>query len=118
MGFLTDSCVWIDAERGLWASANVAALTSKEPVYLSRITIAELRFGAEVAQEPGIRQRRLAALHRIRRNPLAVFDAITRDTFVSPAANQRDSNTAPGLKFMACEPGDPAFLPISDPKSA
>ena len=52
MGFLIDTCVWIDVERGLLAPTDVAALTSNEPVYLSPITIAELRFGAEVAQEP------------------------------------------------------------------
>ena len=86
MGFLIDTCVWIDVERGLLARADVATLTSNEPVYLSPITIAELRFGAEVAQEPRIRQRRLAALHRIRRKPLVVVDAVTGDIFGSLAA--------------------------------
>ena len=75
MGFLIDTCVWIDVERGLLAPADVATLTNNEPVYLSPITIAELRFGAEVAREPRMRQRRLAALHQIRRKPLVVVDA-------------------------------------------
>ena len=41
---------------------------------------------AAVAQEPGIRQRRLAALHRIQRKPLVVVDAVTGDIFGSLAA--------------------------------
>jgi predicted nucleic acid-binding protein len=89
MGFLVDTCVWIDVERGLLAPADVATLTNNEPVYLSPITIAELRFGAEVSPEPRIRQRRLASLHRIRRKPLLVVDAVTGDVFGSLAAQIR-----------------------------
>jgi predicted nucleic acid-binding protein len=86
VGFLIDTCVWIDVERGFLAPADVATLTNNEPVYLSPITIAELRFGAEVADEPRIRQRRLAALHRIRRKPLVAVDGVTGDIFGSLAA--------------------------------
>ena len=42
MGFLMDTCVWIDVERGLLAPADVAAFTGDDPVYLSPVTIAEL----------------------------------------------------------------------------
>jgi predicted nucleic acid-binding protein len=49
VGFLIDTCVWIDVERGALAPADVAAFTGDEPVYLSPVTIAELKFGAEVA---------------------------------------------------------------------
>src|SRR5271163_4793632 len=50
------------------------------------MTIAKLRFGAEVAQEPRIRRRRLAALHRLRRKPRVVVDAVSGDIFGSLAA--------------------------------
>jgi len=89
MGFLIDTCVWIDVERGFLAPGDVATLTNNEPVYLSPITLAELRFGAEVAPDPRMRQRRLAALHRIRRKPLVVIDAVTGDIFGSLAAQIR-----------------------------
>ena len=49
MGFLIDTCAWIDVEQGTLAPADVATLTREEPVFLSPVTIAELRFGAEVA---------------------------------------------------------------------
>ena len=70
MGFLMDTCVWIDVERGLLAPADVAAFTGDEPVYLSPITIAELKFGADAAADARIRQKRLSALARLRRKPL------------------------------------------------
>jgi predicted nucleic acid-binding protein len=86
MAFLVDTCVWIDVERGALAPADVAALTTSEPVFISPVTLAELRFGAEVTQDPGIRQRRLAALRRLARRPLLPIDGTTGDIFGSLAA--------------------------------
>ena len=86
MGFLIDTCAWIDVEQGALAPADVAALTRDEPVFLSPVTIAELRFGAEVAQDPGMRQKRLAALRRLQRKPLLPLDGATGDIFGSLAA--------------------------------
>jgi predicted nucleic acid-binding protein len=86
MAFLVDTCVWIDVERGALAPADVAALTASEPVFISPVTLAELRFGAEVAQNPGIRQRRLSALRRLARRPLLPIDGTTGDIFGSLAA--------------------------------
>ncbi len=86
MVFLVDTCVWIDVERGALAPADVAALTQDEPVFISPVTLAELRFGAEIAQNPGTRQRRLAALRRLARKPLLAIDGTTGDIFGSLAA--------------------------------
>ena len=86
MGFLVDTCVWIDVERGALAPADVAALTASEPVFISPVTLAELRFGAEIAQDPGIRQKRLTALRRLARRPLLPIDGVTGDIFGSLAA--------------------------------
>jgi len=86
MGFLVDTCVWIDVERGALAPADVAELTASEPVFISPVTLAELRFGAEIAQDPGTRQRRLTALRRLARRPLLPIDGITADIFGSLAA--------------------------------
>ena len=86
MGFLIDTCVWIDVERGILAPADVAALSGDEPVFLSPVTIAELKFGAEIAKDPGIRQKRFAALRRLQRKPLLSIDAGTGDMFGSLAS--------------------------------
>jgi len=77
MGFLVDTCVWIDVERGALAPADVAALTGSEAVFISPVTLAELRFGAEIARDPGVRQTRLTALHHLARRPLLPIDGTT-----------------------------------------
>jgi len=89
MGFLMDTCVWIDVERGDLAPADVEALTGGEPVFMSPVTLAELRFGAEIASDPGTRQRRLAALRRLERKPLLSIDGTTGVIFGSLAAQIR-----------------------------
>jgi len=86
VGFLIDTCVWIDVERGVLAPADVAAFTGDEPVYLSPVTIAELKFGAEVAADARIRQKRLSALARLRRKPLLPIDGDTGEIFGQLAA--------------------------------
>jgi predicted nucleic acid-binding protein len=86
VAFLIDTCAWIDVEEGALAPADVATLTRDEPVFLSPVTIAELRFGAEVAKDPGMRQKRLAALRRLQRKPLLPLDGATGDIFGSLAA--------------------------------
>jgi predicted nucleic acid-binding protein len=81
-----DTCVWIDVERGALAPGDVAALTRGEPVFISPVTLAELRFGAEIAPDPGTRQKRLAALRRLQRKPLLHIDGTTGSIFGSLAA--------------------------------
>lgn len=89
MGFLIDTCVWIDVERGVLAPGDVAAFTRDESVFLSPVTIAELRFGAETAADPGIRQQRLAGLRRLQSRPLVPIDGVTGEVFGTLAAEIR-----------------------------
>jgi predicted nucleic acid-binding protein len=91
VAFLIDTCVWVDVERGVLAPADVASLTHEEPVFMSPVTIADLRFGAEVASNPSIRQKRLAALARLERKPLLPIDGGTGSIFGSLAAALRKS---------------------------
>jgi predicted nucleic acid-binding protein len=89
MGFLIDTCVWIDVERGRLTPADVAAVTGDEPVFLSPVTVAELRFGVDAASDPGVRQRRSAALRRLQRRPCLTIDEVTGEVFGSLAAQLR-----------------------------
>ncbi|MGH8320748.1 MAG: type II toxin-antitoxin system VapC family toxin [Gammaproteobacteria bacterium] len=77
MGYLIDTCIWVDVERGALAPADVASATGDEPVFLSPLTIAELYFGAEIASEAGTRQKRLAVLQRLQHKPVLKIDGET-----------------------------------------
>ncbi|MBI5634200.1 MAG: type II toxin-antitoxin system VapC family toxin [Nitrospirae bacterium] len=81
MGYLIDTCIWIDVERGSLGPADVAAVTGSELVYLSPVTIAELKFGAENTEDAGVRQKRLAALARLKHKPLLTIDETTGEIF-------------------------------------
>lgn len=86
MGFLIDTCIWIDVERGDLAPKTISLITGNRPVYLSPVTVAELKFGAETALDPAVRQQRLASLARIRAKPLLRIDETTGEIFGSLAA--------------------------------
>jgi len=89
MGFLIDTCIWVDVERGVLAAADVACFTGLEAVYISPVTIAELKFGADNASDPNIRQRRQAALLRLKRKPVLRIDETTAEIFGSLAAQMK-----------------------------
>lgn len=86
MGFLIDTCIWIDIEQGRLGPADVSRHTGADPVYLSPITLAELRLGVELAPDPDIRQKRLATYRRMTRKPILPIDATTADVFGELAA--------------------------------
>jgi predicted nucleic acid-binding protein len=81
VGFLIDTCIWIDVEQGRLGPGDVAAFTGDAPVYLSPVTLAELRLGIEMTADPGVRQKRLATFRRMTRKPLLPIDADTADVF-------------------------------------
>ena len=55
-------------------------------VYISPVTIAELTFGAELATDEGIRQKRILALNRLRKKPFLIIDELTGEVFGRLAA--------------------------------
>jgi predicted nucleic acid-binding protein len=81
MGFLIDTCIWIDVERGAVAPVDVAHFTGNDPVFLSPVTLAELTFGIEMEKDQAIRLKRAAALDRLRKKPILVIDEITGEIF-------------------------------------
>jgi len=89
MGFLIDTFIWVDVERGVLAPADVARFTGNDAVYISPVTIAELKFGADNALDPNIRQRRQAALFRLKRKPVLRIDETTGEIFGSLAAQMK-----------------------------
>lgn len=94
MGVIVDTCIWIDVERGTIAPADVARYTKEEPIFISPVTIAELSFGAEAAATEAIRQKRLAALQRMKKKPSVSIDADTGAVFGSLSAHLRKAGRA------------------------
>ncbi|MGA1823155.1 MAG: PIN domain-containing protein [bacterium] len=86
MGFLIDTCIWVDVERGTISPADVAHYTREEAVYISPVILAELAFGAELAKDDHIYQKRMAALERLRKKPFIIIDEITGIIFGRLAA--------------------------------
>jgi predicted nucleic acid-binding protein len=76
----------VDVERGHLAPGDVAAVTREEPVFLTPITIAELKYGLVRSRTPAERNRRAAALARILKKPCLVIDRTTGDMFGEIAA--------------------------------
>ena len=76
-GYLMDTGVWVEVERGRLSGADLQRLIGEAPVFLSPITIAELTTGVELADNESIRQRRRAALARLRSKPVLRIDAVT-----------------------------------------
>ena len=77
MGVVIDTCIWIDVERGRLSPADVQGFTGSDPVFMSPVTIAELAYGAEVAVDDNVKQRRIAALERLKKKPVLIIDEET-----------------------------------------
>lgn len=81
MGYLIDTNLWIEVERGKLSAADLHAITQQVPVYLSPINLAEIRFGIELMSDPNQKQRAAAALKRMRRKPLLRITGETAQVF-------------------------------------
>jgi predicted nucleic acid-binding protein len=86
MGFLIDSNLWIDIERGRLSAADVHAITGPAPIYLSPVNLAEIRFGIERMTDAKQKQRAMTMLRRMRRKPLIRIGAETAEVFGTLAA--------------------------------
>ena len=87
MAMILDTSIWISVEMGRLAPADVADRTGDEPVYLAPPIIAELEYGLHRAKDAAQRNRRAAALARIRRKPCLLMDKDTGEIFGRLAAD-------------------------------
>ena len=86
MGFLIDTSLWIAIERGRLSAADIHAITRQEPVYLSPVNVAEVRFGIDLMKGAKLKQRAMTALRRMRRKPLLRITGETAEVFGMIAA--------------------------------
>ena len=98
MGWLIDTGIWIAVERGTLGAADVHAVTRQEPVYLSPVNVAEMRFGLELLPSGALRQKAAAALRRLRRKPQLRITGETAEVFGSLAAKLRKIGRDPNVR--------------------
>lgn len=60
MGWLIDTSLWVDRERGALFAADIHAITQQGPIYLSPVNLAEIRFGLELLKPGPPKQRAMA----------------------------------------------------------
>lgn len=99
MGWLIDTSLWIAVERGALAAADIHAITRQEPIYLSPVNLAEIRFGLELLKPGPLKQRAMAMLRRLRRKPQLRITVETGDTFGMLAAKLRKSGKDPHVRI-------------------
>lgn len=97
MGYLIDTTVWIELERGRLSPEQIIKVTGDTTVYVSPVSIAEMKFGAEMASKSGIRQQRLAGVAKIMTKAVLLIDQITGEIFGDLAAQLR--KTGRGHEF-------------------
>lgn len=100
MGYLIDTCIWIDVEQGVLGPVDIAQITQDEPVFLSPVTLAELKFGAEMAVDLQTKQKRLMALQKLHQKPLIRIDEMTADIFGSLAAHLKKEGKSHRLRVQ------------------
>jgi predicted nucleic acid-binding protein len=99
VGWLIDTSLWIAVERGALAAADIHAITRQEPIYLSPVNLAEIRFGLELMKPGPLKQRAMAMLRRLRRKPQLRITLETGDTFGILAAKLRKSGKDPHVRI-------------------
>ena len=98
MGWLIDTSLWIAVERGTLGAADIHAITRQDPVYLSPVNVAEIRFGVELLRSGPQKQRATALLRRLRRKPQVRITVETAETFGILAAKLRKAGTDPRVR--------------------
>ena len=98
MGWLIDTSIWIAVERGTLGAADIHAITRQEPVYLSPVNVAEIRFGLDLLRAGAAKQRAAAALRRLRRKPQLRITVETAEVFGAVAAALRRSGHDPRVR--------------------
>jgi predicted nucleic acid-binding protein len=87
MGVIVDTSVWVNVERGRLTHTEVAERIDNDSVYLAPPIVAELEYGVYRAVKPEHRNKRLAALARIKKKPCLIIDAVTGEIFGRLAAD-------------------------------
>ena len=81
VGYLIDTGIWVEVERGRLSSADMQEIIGNAAVYVSPVSIAELAQACEIPLEEAVRQRRRATLQRLREKAILPIDGATGEIF-------------------------------------
>ena len=98
MGWLIDTSLWIAVERGTLGAADIHAITRQDPVYLSPVNVADIRFGVELLRSGPQKQRATALLRRLGRKPQLRITVETAETFGILAGKLRKAGRDPHVR--------------------
>ena len=85
-GYLVDTCIWVEVERGRLSAADLASIIGSAAVYGSPVSIAELAQAVEYPPDEHVRQRRRATVRRLRDKVILPIDGATGEVFGKLAA--------------------------------
>jgi predicted nucleic acid-binding protein len=100
VGFLIDTNLWIAVERGKIAAADLHAITKQEPLFLSPINLAEIRFGIELMTDTKQKQHAMAMLRRMRRKPILRVTGETGEIFGELSAKLARAGRGPEFRIQ------------------
>lgn len=80
-GYLIDTGIWVEVERGRLSSADLASITGDSAVYASPVSIAELAQATEMPLEEHVRQRRRTTVQRLLKKVILPIDGATAEIF-------------------------------------
>ena len=100
MGFLIDTDLWIAIERGRISAADIHAVTRQEPIFVSPVNLAEIRFGIELMSDAKQKQRAMAMLRRMRRKPLLRITGEAAEVFGTLAAKLTRAGRGPDFRIQ------------------
>jgi predicted nucleic acid-binding protein len=99
VGWLIDTSIWIAVERGTLAAADIHAITRQDPVYLSPVNVAEIRFGLALLRSGAQKERATAMLRRLHRKPQLRITLDTAEIFGGLAAKLRKAGKDPHVRI-------------------
>jgi len=100
VGFLIDTSLWIAIERGQIGAADIQAITGQEPIFVSPVNLAEIRFGIGLMSDAKQRHRAMAMLRRMRRKPLLRIAGETAEIFGELAAKLTQTGRGPDFRVQ------------------
>lgn len=99
MGLIFDSCIWVALASGQLDQERLIALAGEEPVFISAISLGELRFGVESCSDAHQRAVRGAFLRQLETRPTLDVSRHTAAAFGVLAAAVKSTGRSPRPRY-------------------